>query len=89
MRSKLEKSARRVYNRRHVAMTPSETEAALRKLFQLLKPPARATCLYPKPPQRREVCGFALYYKNTLVREYFGPDMLKELTRTAKEKGLM
>ena len=52
MRSKLEKSARRVYNRRHVAMTPSETEAALRKLFQLLKPPARAVCLYPKPPQR-------------------------------------
>ena len=89
MRSKLEKSARRVYNRHHVAMTPSETEAALLKLFQLLKPPARATCLYPKPPQRREVCGLALFYKNTLVREYFGPDMLKELTRTAREKGLM
>jgi hypothetical protein len=30
-----------------------------------------------------------LFYKNTLVREYFGPDMLKELTRTAREKGLM
>ena len=38
---------------------------------------------------RREVCGFASFYNNTLVREYFGPDMLKELTRTAKEKGLM
>ena len=32
---------------------------------------------------------FVLFYKNTLVREYFGSDMLKELTRTAKEKGLM
>ena len=70
-------------------MTPSETEAALRKLFQLLMPPARAVCLYPKPPQQREVCGFALFYKNTLVREYFGPDMLKEFERTAKEKGQM
>ncbi len=70
-------------------MPPAEIETALRKLFQQLRAPARATCLYPKPPQRREVCGFALYYKNTLIREYFGPDMLKELTRTAREKGLM
>ena len=71
------------------SMTPAETEKALRALFKKLRPPARAICHFPKPPQRREVCGFALFYKNTLVREYFGPDMLKELTRTAKEKGLM
>ena len=71
------------------SMTPAETETALRALFKKLRPPARAICHFPKPPQRREVCGFALFYKNTLVREYFGPDMLKELTRTAREKGLM
>ena len=70
-------------------MTPSETEKALRALFKKLRPPARAICHFPTPPQRREVCGFALFYKNPLVREYFGPDMLKELTRTAREKGLM
>ena len=35
------------------------------------------------------VAAIEYVYKNTLVREYFGPDMLKELTRTAKEKGLM
>ena len=71
------------------SMTPAETEKALRALFKKLRPPARAICHFPKPPQRREVCGFALFYKNTLVREYFGPDMLKEFERTAKEKGLM
>lgn len=89
MHSKLEKSARKVYNRRHVTMTPVETEAELRKLFSQLREPARAKCLYPKPPQRREVCGFALYYKKTLVREYYGRDLLKEFERTAREKGLM
>ena len=30
-----------------------------------------------------------MFYKNTLVQEYFGPDMLKEFSRTTKEKGLM
>ena len=35
------------------------------------------------------VAAIEYVYKNTLVREYFGPDMLKELTRTAKEKRLM
>ena len=88
MASMLEKSTRWVYNSRRDTMTPADTEAALRKLFLQLRTPARAKCLYPKPPQRREVCGIALYYKNTLVREYFGPDMLKEFERTAREKGL-
>lgn len=71
------------------SMTPAETESALRSLFKKLREPARAECLYPRPPQRREVCGFALYYKKTLVREYYGPEMLKEFERTAREKGLI
>ena len=70
-------------------MTPAETEKALRALFKQLRPPARAICHFPKPPQRREVCGFALYYKKTLVREYYGPEMQKEFERTAREKGLI
>lgn len=69
-------------------MTPAETEQALRALFKKLRPPAHAECLYPKPPARREVVGFALYYKKTLVREYFGKELLKEFMRTCREKKL-
>ena len=35
------------------------------------------------------VAAIEYVYKNTIVREYFGPDMLKEFERTAREKGLM
>lgn len=70
-------------------MTPAETEKALRALFKKLRPPARAICHFPKPPQRREVCGFSIFYRGALVREYFGKELLKEFEITAREKGLM
>ncbi len=70
------------------SMTPSETEKALRALFKKLRPPARAICHFPKPPQKHEVCGFSIYYKGALVREYYGKEMIKEFKKTAREKGL-
>lgn len=70
-------------------MTPAETEKALRALFKQLRPPARAICHFPKPPQRREVCGFSIFYRGALVREYFGKELLKEFEIIAREKGLM
>lgn len=70
-------------------MSPVETEQALRELFKKLRSPAHAECLYPKPPARCEVIGFALYYKKTLVREYFGKEILKEFERTCREKMLL
>lgn len=65
-------------------MTPAETEKALRDLFKKLRSPARAICHFPKPPQRHEVCGFSIYYKGALVREY----LLKEFKKTCREKEL-
>ena len=70
------------------AMTPAETESELRALFKKLRPPARAICHFPKPPQRRDVCGFSIYYKGALVREYYGKEIIKEFKKTAREKGL-
>ena len=70
------------------SMTPAETETALRALFKKLRPPARAICHFPKPPQKHEVCGFSIYYKGALVREYYGKELLKEFKKTAKEKCL-
>ena len=52
---------------------------ALRDLFKKLRSPARAICHFPKPPQRHEVCGFSIYYKGALVREYYGKALLKEV----------
>ena len=69
-------------------MTPSETEKALRDLFKKLRPPARAICHFPKTPQKHEVCGFSIYYKGALVREYYGKEMIKEFKKTCKEKKL-
>lgn len=69
-------------------MTPAETEKALRDLFKQLRSPARAICHFPKPPQRKEVCGFSIYYKGALVREYYGKELIKEFKKTAKEKDL-
>ena len=69
-------------------LSPPETEKALRDLFKKLRSPSRAICHFPKPPQRREVCGFSIYYKGTLVHEYYGKEMLKEFKKTAREKGL-
>ena len=71
-----------------IFMTPAETENALRDLFKKLRSPARAICHFPKPPQKREVCGFSIYYKGAQVREYYGKELLKEFKKTAKEKGL-
>ena len=70
------------------SMTPAETETALRALFKKLRPPARAICHFPKPPQKHEVCGFSIYYKGALVREYYGKELIKEFKKTAREKGL-
>ena len=70
------------------SMTPSETEKALRALFKKLHPSARAICHFPKPPQKHEVCGFSIYYKGALVREYYGKELIKEFKKTAKEKDL-
>lgn len=70
------------------SMTPAETETALRALFKKLRPPARAMCHFPKPPQKQEVCGFSIYYKGALVREYYGRELIKEFKKTAREKGL-
>lgn len=69
-------------------LTPAETEKALRALFKMLRSPARAICHFPKPPQRKEVCGFSIYYKGALVREYYGKELIKEFKKTAKEKDL-
>ena len=69
-------------------MTPAETEKELRALFKQLRPPARAICHFLKPPQRREVCGFSIFYRGALVHEYFGKELLKEFEITAREKGL-
>ena len=70
------------------SMTQAETETALRALFKKLRPPARAICHFPKPPQKHEVCGFSIYYKGALVREYYGRELIKEFKKTAREKGL-
>lgn len=70
------------------SMTPSETENELRALFKKLRPPARAICHFPKPPQKHEVCGFSIYYKGALVREYYGKALLKEFKKTCREKDL-
>lgn len=70
-------------------MTPAETEKALCALFKKLRNPAKAICHFPKPPQRREVCGFSIFYKGALVREYLGKELIKEFKITAREKGLM
>ena len=59
-------------------LSPAETEKALRVLFKKLRSPARAICHFPKPPQRHEDCGFSIYYKGALVREYYGKALLKE-----------
>ena len=69
-------------------LTPAETEKALRALFKQLRSPARAICHFPKPPQRKEVCGFSIYYKGALVREYYGKALLKEFKKTCREKDL-
>lgn len=69
-------------------LTPAETEKALRALFKKLRSPARTICHFLKPPQRREVCGFSIYYKGAFVREYYGKELLKEFKKTAWEKGL-
>ena len=69
-------------------MPPAETEKALRALFKQLRPPARAICHFPKPPQRREVCGFSIFYRGALVREYFGKELIREFMKTSKEKDL-
>lgn len=69
-------------------MTPAETEKALRDLFKKLRFPARAVCHFPKSPQRHEVCGFSIYYKGALVREYYGKELLKAFERTCREKAL-
>ena len=69
-------------------LTLAETEKALRALFKQLRSPARAICHFPKPPQRHEVCGFSIYYKGALVREYYGKELIKEFKKTAKEKDL-
>ena len=71
-----------------IMMTPAETEKALRDLFRKLRSPARAICHFPKPPQRHEVCGFSIYYKGALVREYYGKELIKEFKKTCKEKDL-
>ena len=42
-----------------------------------------------KPPQRREVCGFSIYYKGALVREYYGKELIKEFEKTCAEKELL
>lgn len=70
-------------------MTAIETEKELRGLFKKLRAPARDVCHFPKPPQRREVCGFSIYYKGALVREYYGKNLLAEFEKTASEKGIV
>ena len=69
-------------------MPPAEIEKALRGLFKKLRPPTRAICHFPKPPQRREVCGFSIFYRGTLVREYFGKELIREFKKSSKEKDL-
>ena len=69
-------------------LSPAETEKALRDLFKKLRSPARAICHFPKSPHRHEVCGFSIYYKGALVREYYGKELLKESKKTAREKDL-
>ena len=69
-------------------MTPAEAEKAPRDLFKKLRSPARASCHFPKPPQRHEVSGFSIYYKGALVREYYGKALLKEFEKTCREKDL-
>ena len=46
------------------------------------------SAIFPKPPQSHEVCGFSIFYKGALVREYFGKELLKEFERTCREKVL-
>ena len=70
-------------------MTAAETEKELRALFKKLRAPAQAVCHFPKPPQRREVCGFSIYYKGALVREYYGKELIKEFEKTCTEKELL
>ena len=72
-------------------MLPAEKQ--LRDLFKMLIPTASARCVFARPPHKHEVCGFRLYYKKTLVREYFSKredkgDLLDEFRVTCKEKGL-
>lgn len=68
-------------------------EQELRGLFRKLIPTASARCVFARPPHKHEVCGFRLYYKKTLVREYFSKredkgDLLDVFRVTCKEKGL-
>ncbi len=70
-------------------MTAAETEKELRALFKKLRAPARAVCHFSTPPQRREVCGFSIYYKGALVREYYGKELIKEFEKTCAEKELL
>ena len=59
-------------------MTPAETEKALRALFKKLRPPARAICHFPKPPQKHEVCAW-------MMVPYLVTKLLIELARGKKE----
>ena len=34
------------------------------------------------------VCGFSIYYKGALVREYYGKELIREFKKTCKEKKL-
>ena len=72
-------------------MSPAEQE--LRLLFRKLIPTASARCVFARPPHKHEVCGFCLYYKKTLVREYFSQredksDLVAVFKETCIEKGL-
>ena len=69
-------------------MSTAKTVKELRALFKKLRAPARAVCHFPKPPQRRDVCGFSIYYKGALVREYYAKKLLAEFDKTASEKEL-
>lgn len=73
-------------------MTDAEKE--LRCLIKKLVPTASARCVYARPPHAHEECGFRLYYKGTLMREFFSDranraDMAQAFLTTCKEKRLI
>lgn len=73
-------------------MTDAEKE--LRCLIKKLVPTASARCVYARPPHKHEVCGFRLFYKGTLVREFFSrredkSDLAATFLATCKEKLLI
>lgn len=73
-------------------MTDAEKE--LRCLMKKLVPSASARCVFARPPYPREVCGFRLYFKKTLVREYYSrsadrSDLVRIFLETCKEKLLI